>query len=177
MKFFFNAKLPDHGLHGALNAASIQGCINQMCIFQTPLPIRKKELWVPMDRPEIPQDLQSFFRQGDQPVLVPLGVADVDSHVGRIDIAGLQANPFSKTQTQRIGGKKENPVTQLARGTDQLLELCNRKNIRNPGGLWRFNQGDVLPCLAQHSGVKELQTIKIEFDSTPGTPCGRIVVA
>ena len=167
MKFFFDAKLPDHGLHGALNATSVQGCINQMCIFQTPLPIRKEELWVPMDRPEIPQNPQSLLRQGDQPVLVPLSVVDVDSHIGRIDIAGLQPDSFSKTQAQRIGGKKENPVTQLARGTDQLLELCNRKNIRNPGCLWRFNQGDVLPGLAQHSGVKELQTIKVELDSTP----------
>lgn len=123
MKFFFNTELPDHGLHSELNSASVQGGINQMRIFQPPFPVGKEELGMPVDRPEIPQDVQGLLRQGNQPVLVTLGVADMDPHVGRIDITGLQSDPFSKTQAQGVGGEEEDPVTQLARGADQLLEL------------------------------------------------------
>lgn len=100
MKFFFNAELPDHSLHGSLNTASVQGLINQMRIFKTPLPVGEKKLGVPMDRPEILQDVQGFLRQGDQPVLVAFGVTDVDPHVARVDIAGLQPDTFAKTQAQ-----------------------------------------------------------------------------
>jgi hypothetical protein len=49
------------------------------------------------------------------------------------------------------------------------LDLPYRENIRNPGSLRRFDQGDVLPGLAQHSGVKELQAIEVELDRAPGT--------
>jgi len=128
-----------------------------------------------MDRPEVSQGLQGLLRQGNQPVLVSFGVADVNPHVDRIDIAGLQPDPFSKTQAQGIGGEEENPVTQLSRSADQLLELFNRKDIRNPGGLRWFDQGDVLPGLGQHSGVKKLQTIKVEFDRTPGMVLKQVV--
>lgn len=96
-------------------------------------------------------------------------------HVGGIDIAGLQPDSFSKAQAQGIGGEEENPVTQLSRGADQLLELPYRENIRDPGSLRRFDQGDVLPGLAQHSGVKELQAIEVELDRAPGTIFEQIV--
>jgi hypothetical protein len=57
MKFFFNTELPDHGLHSDLNAAFIKGSTYQMGIFQTPLPIGKEELGMPMESPEVPQNL------------------------------------------------------------------------------------------------------------------------
>jgi len=97
MKFFFDAELPDYGFHGGLNAASVQRRINQMRIFQTPFPVGKKKLWMPVDRPEIPQDVQSLLRQGNQPVFVALGVSDVGSHAAGVDISGFQPDPFAKT--------------------------------------------------------------------------------
>jgi hypothetical protein len=100
MKFFFDAELRYHSFHGRLNTASVQGSVNQMRIFQTPLAVGKKKLGMSMDRPEISQGVQSFHRQGNQPVLVSLGVADVDPHVNIVDIAGFQPDPFAKTQAQ-----------------------------------------------------------------------------
>jgi len=42
----------------------------------------------------------------------------VNPHVGGIDIAGLQRDPFPKTQAQGIGGEKKDSVTQPARSAD-----------------------------------------------------------
>ena len=82
MKFFFNIQLPDDHLHGRLNTASVQRGINQMCILHPSLSVREEELGVPMDSPKISQDLQGLLWQGNQPVFIALGVADVNPHVG-----------------------------------------------------------------------------------------------
>jgi len=55
------------------------------------------------------------------------------------------------------------------------LELFYLKNIRNPGGLRRFDQGDLLPGLTQHSAVKKLQAIKVELDRTPGKVLKQVI--
>jgi hypothetical protein len=169
MKFFFDAELRDHSLHGRLNTASVYGGINQMRIFQAPFAAGKKELEMPMERPEISQGVQRLHRQGNQPVLVSLGVTDVDPHVNIVDIAGFQSDSLSKTQTQGVCGEEENHVTQLARGVDQFLDLLYREYIRNPRGLGRFDQWNVLPGFAKHSGVKEFQAIEVELYCAPGT--------
>ena len=59
-------------------------------------------------------------------------------------------------------------VCQPAGSGKQPLYLFNGQNIRDPGSLWRFDQGNCLPGFVEYPEVKKLQAIKIEFDSTPG---------
>ena len=121
-----------------------------MRIFETPFPVWKEKTWMAVNRPEISQNLQCFFRQWDQPVLVALGVANMDSHGNGIDIADLKGNPLAKAQAQRVDSEKKDLIAQLACGGDQLMELLDGQDIRDPGGLWRLDQGNVLPGFFQN---------------------------
>ena len=94
-----------------------------------------------MNGPEIPQDMQCFFGQGDQPVLVAFGVSNMDSHVDGIDIADLQRYSLAKSQAQRVDGEKEDPIAQLSRGGNQLMELLYGQNIGDPGGFGGLIRG------------------------------------
>ncbi len=53
--------------------------------------------------------------------------------------------------------------------------MFNGEGIRNPGDLRWFNERDIGPCLVQYIGVKELQTVKIEFERAPGKIFKQIV--
>ena len=121
-----------------------------MSVFETPFPVWKKKTGMPVNRPEISQNLQCFFRQWDQPVLVALGVSNMDPHVVGINIADGKSDSLTKAQAQRVGSEKKDPITQLACGGDQMTELLDGQDIRDSGGLWRFDQGNVLPGLFQN---------------------------
>ena len=121
-----------------------------MRIFEAPFPVWKEKTRMAVNRPEISQNLQCFFRQWDQPVLVALGVANMDSHGNGIDIADLKGDTLAKAQAQRVDGEKKDPIAQLACGGDQLMELLDGQDIRDPGGLWRLDQGNVLPGFFQN---------------------------
>ena len=62
--------------------------------------------------------LQGLLGQGNQPVLVAFGVADVDPHVSRINLSGFQPDPFAKTQAYEVDGEEKNSITQLLRSAD-----------------------------------------------------------
>ena len=98
MRFFFNTELFDNDLHGGLDAASVQGRFNQMRVFQAPFPVWKKKIRVPVNGPEISQDLQCFYRQGDEPILVAFGVSNMDSHGNGVDVSDLKGDSLTKSQ-------------------------------------------------------------------------------
>jgi hypothetical protein len=50
---------------------------------------------------------------------------------------------------------------------DLLKVLFDGQNVWNIGGLWRFDQGNVLPGLSQNPLVKELQPIQVDLDRAP----------
>lgn len=168
MKFFFYAELSDNGFDGGLDAASVQWLVNQMGIFQPSFTVWEDEMRMFVNGPEIFQNMQCVFRQGHQPVFVALGVANMNPHIDGVDIADSQPDSFTKPQPHAVGGKEKNFVAQLIGCRKQPVELLDGQNIRNPGCLWRFDQGDVLPGFVQYSGVKELQAIQIKLDRTPG---------
>lgn len=105
---------------------------------------------MPVNGPEISQDMQCFLRQWYQPVLVAFGVSNMDSHGIRINIADLKGDTLAQAQSQRVYSEQKDPIAQLSCGGDQLLELFDGQNIRDSGGLWWFDQGDVFPGLTQN---------------------------
>ncbi len=106
--------------------------------------------------PKSSQGVQGLFGQGNQSVLVALGVTDMNPHVGWVDITDSEPDTFSETQPHAVGGKEKHPVAQLVGCTEQSVQLLNRLDVRDSGSLRWFDEGNLLPCLAQYSGVKEL---------------------
>jgi hypothetical protein len=73
----------------------------------------------------------------------------MDPHVFPIDISDLKGNTLTKAEAQRVSSEKKDPITQLIRGSNQMMKLNNRQNVRDPGGLGRIDQGDIFPGFAQ----------------------------
>jgi len=111
--------------------------------------------------------VQGFLRHRYQSVLVTLGVADMNPHMGGINITNGEFDTLSKAQPHAVGSKEKDPVAQPVGCATQSVELLNRQDVGDPGSLRRFDQGDLFPGFVQYPGVKELQAIEIEFDGTP----------
>jgi hypothetical protein len=168
MRFFFNADLLDNGFHGCLDATSFQRPINQSRIFQSSFTVWENEMGVSVKVPEFSQNAQCVFRQRNQPVFVALGVTDMNPHVGGVYISHCQLYTFAKAQSHAVDCEEEDLITQPVGCDNELLYLIDGQNIRNPGCLWRLDQGDVMPGFIQHTGVEEFQAVQIEFDRAPG---------
>ena len=75
-----------------------------------------------MNGPEISQDPQCLFRQGNQPVLIAFSVSNMNPHVVGINIADHKKDAFAKAQAQRVDSEKKDAIAQLFCGGDQLME-------------------------------------------------------
>jgi hypothetical protein len=80
------------GLHAAAIQRRLGGCGS----FQPAVTVRKQQRRVAMRLPEPAQQLQRYIWQRDKTIFVPLGVADVDALMRRIDVADLKAQSFSQ---------------------------------------------------------------------------------
>ena len=69
-----------------------------------------------MHVPETAQQLMGGLRQRDQAIPIALGVADMDAPARAIDIADLQAQPFTESQSQAVEREEEHPVAEDAGG-------------------------------------------------------------
>ena len=139
MKIFFYAELSDNGFHGGLDAASLQRPVNHVGISQPPFSVWKEKTGMFVNGPEISQDTQCLFRQRHQPVLVALGIADMDPHIDSVDIADSQPDAFSKTQPHGIDGEEKDFIAQLVGCGKKPVYLLDGQDIRNPGSFWRFD--------------------------------------
>jgi len=158
----------DNGLYGGLYASPVQGQINQVDVFQTSFPAGEEKAGMLVHGPELPQHLQGLVGQRHQPVLVALGITNMDPHVARVDVADSEPDALAKAQAHAVAGKEEDLVAQDPGRGKQLPHLLDGENIRDSGCLGRLDQGDVLPRFAQHLGVEELQAVEVELDRTPG---------
>ena len=66
----------------------------------------------------------------------------MDPHIGGIEITDSEPDPFSETQPHAVGSKEEDSVAQLVGCSKQSIQLLNREDIRDPGSLGRFDQGE-----------------------------------
>jgi hypothetical protein len=151
-----------------LNAAPIQGQVNQVGVFQTSFPAGKEKAGMLVHGPELPQHPQGFVRQRHQSVLVAFGITNMDPHLVRVNIADSEPDAFAKTQPHAVAGEKEDFVAQDRGCGKQLPHLFGGKDIRDSGYPGRLDQGDIFPGFVQYPGVEELQTIKVELDRAPG---------
>ena len=175
MKFFFNAELSYNGLHGTLDTTSFQWQVNHVGIFQSSFPTRKNKMGMLVHGPEISQDTQCIFRQRYQPVLVAFGVTDMNPHVYGVYISHSQLDAFGKAQSHAVDGEEKDLIAQPVGCGKELVYLIDGQDIRNPGCLWRFYQGDIIPGFIQYIGVKEFQTVQVKLDRAPGTRIQELV--
>lgn len=89
--------------------------------------------------PKCSQDAQGFLGQRYQPVLVALGIADMNPHIAAINITNCEFDTLSETQTHAVGGKEKDPVTQLVGFAKQPVQLFDRKYVWNSGRLGWFD--------------------------------------
>jgi len=73
--------------------------------LQSPLAVGKEQRRMPMQLPELAQDLQGIQGQRNQTILVSLGVADMHAQTLGIDIPDLQAESFAQAQPQIKGSQ------------------------------------------------------------------------
>jgi len=139
-----------------------------MGVFEPSFSVGKDKMEVPVHFPEISQHAQGILGQWHQPILVTLGVTNVDLHIGGVDIANGEPDGLTKAQSHAVGSKEKDLVAQPVGCGKQPAHLFNRQDIRDPGSPWRFDERDVLPGLVKDPGVEELQAIQVKLDSTPG---------
>jgi len=169
-EIFFNAELSYNGLHGTLDTTSFQWQVNHVGIFQSSFPTRKNKMGMLVHGPEISQDTQCIFRQRYQPVLVAFGVTDMNPHVYGVYISHSQLDTFAKTQSHAVDGEEKDLIAQPVGCGKKLIYVIDGQDIRNPGCLWRLDQGDVMPGFIQHIGVEKFQAVQIEFDRVSAIP-------
>ena len=65
-----------------------------------------------MHDPELPQHPQGFVWQWHQPVLVALGIANMNPHVDRVDVADSESDALAQAQAHAhaVAGKEEDLV-------------------------------------------------------------------
>ncbi len=158
----------DHGLDGGLNAAPVQGPVNQVSVFETSFPAGKEKSGMLVNGPELPQHPQGFVRERHQPVLVALGITNMDPHVVRVDVADREPDAFAKAQAHAVAGKEEDLVAQDPGCGKQMPDLLDGEDVRDSGCLGRFDQGNILPGLVQNPGVEEFQAVEVKLDRAPG---------
>ena len=71
---------------------------------QATLAAGKQQHRVAMHQPEAAQQLVGGLRQRHQAIPIALGVADVHPRANTIDVANLQAQPFTKPQARSCRG-------------------------------------------------------------------------
>ena len=68
--------------------------------------------------------------QGHQSIFMALATANMHLLPRPIDVTDFQRQRLAQAQAHRIGREQKDPVTQLARRADQLLDLGDAENIR-----------------------------------------------
>ena len=121
--------------------------------------------------PELPQHAQGFVRQRHQPVLVALGITNMDSHLVRVNIADSEPDAFAKAQAHAVAGEEEDFVAQDLGCGKQLPHLFGGQDIGDSGCFGRLDQGDIFPGFVQYPGVEELQAIEVELDRCSRNAC------
>lgn len=139
-----------------------------MGVFQAPFPAGEEKSGMLVNGPELPQHPQGLVRQGHQPVLVPLGITNMDPHVVRVNVADSEPDAFAKAQAHAVAGEEEDLVAQDPGCGKQMPHLLDGEDIGNSGCLGRFDQGDILPRLVQYPGIEEFQPVEVELDRAPG---------
>ena len=71
---------------------------------------RKDKRGMAMGFPLRAQEQQRAFGQGDVTVLIAFAGADVQEHALRIDVADLQAQPFTQAQAAGVNGAQTDPM-------------------------------------------------------------------
>lgn len=112
--------------------------------------------------------MQGLFGQGDQPVFVAFGVADMNPHIEGVDISDGQTDSLTEAKPKAVGSKEKDPVAQPVGKGDQSSQLLDRQDVGNPECPGWLDQGNVLPGSVEHQSVKKLQAIQIELDRTQG---------
>ena len=111
-------------------------------IFQPSFSVRKEKMGMSVDFPEISQHAQGVFGQRYQPVLVALGITNMNPHIDGVYIANGQPDTFAKPKPHAVGGKEKDLVAQPVGCGKQLVQLLDGQDIRDPRSLWWFDQGN-----------------------------------
>ena len=96
-------------MQGDPHAAAIQCRSGEASCFEPALTIGKQEDGVAMHLPETTQEPQRHLRQRHQSIFIAFGIADMDPLALRIDIAHLQPQAFTESQTQAVDSEIEEP--------------------------------------------------------------------
>ncbi len=116
-----------------MNAAPVQGQLNQADVFQPSFPAGKKKAGMLVHGPELPQHPQGLVGQWYQPILVALGITNMDPHVVRVNIADSEPDGLAKAQAHTVAGEKEDLVAQDPGRGKQFAPPARRKEYR---GFW-----------------------------------------
>lgn len=91
---------------------------------------RKEECGMTMTLPLLTQQKEGAFGQRDITVLVAFALADVEEHSFGINVADLQAQTFSQSQTTGINGGETNAMIERSYQGDDAPDFRSGKNNR-----------------------------------------------
>jgi hypothetical protein len=153
---------------GGLHPAAIQRRAGAVRRAQAAMAIGKEQLGMAVQLPELPQGRQRCLGQGHEAIPVALGIADLDTHPGRVHVADLERQPLTQPEPEAVDGEVKHPVTQGARGTEQPLRLLHRHDVGQALGFGWLDQIGHHPGFLQDVRGVELEPVEIEFDGAPG---------
>lgn len=153
---------------GGLHPTAIQRRAGAVRRAQATVAIGKEQLGMAVQLPELPQGRQRCLGQGHEAIPVALGIADLDTHPGRVHVADLERQPLTQPEPEAVDGEVEHPVTQGARGTEQPLRFLHRHDVGQALGFGWLDQIGHHPGLLQDVRGVELEPVEIEFDGAPG---------
>ncbi len=155
-------------MQGALHAAGIHVRSGACSAFDAALAAGKQQYRVAVQLPEAAQHLMGGVGQGDEAVAVAFGVADVNPLAHGVDVAYLQAQPFSEAQAHAVEDEEEYPVAENAGGAKDAPRFFDGDDVGQALNLGRFDQARCHPGFAQDVLVVELEAVQVELDGTPG---------
>ena len=161
-------------LQRLLNPAAIHvGRCGPNCFRGTEL-VRKDQRWMPMRFPEFPQCLQRQFGQRDNAILPPFPLADVNLHVGTVDVANLQCQALAKTQSHAVDRQKECLVSRFLDQAQHSNHLIDRQDIWNSARSGRLDNPKPLPFPVKRVIPEKLKANAINLDGAPGVGLHKI---
>ena len=73
--------------------------------------------------PLFAQELESALRQGDVPIAIAFGLADVQKHAAGVDVGHGDAQAFAQAQTAGIDGGQTNAMVQSRDGGEDVADF------------------------------------------------------
>ena len=126
-------QVADDAAHGALDAGAFHGADRRWRPGGGRGRWRGRARWDGDAWPSTRGGPRAWPRAGDEAVLGPLAVVDVDHHAVAVDVADLEVEALAEPEAQRVDGPEVGAVVGRADGGDEASDLVDGEDVGEAG--------------------------------------------